>query len=80
MTTEEALQDWEEACTAAHGGAAFTSPGLTAARLIAAGDKLKELIRSYQLMDTRVLPSQAVYTAGDVSLSRSARTSGGAES
>ena len=37
-------ESWEEACSAAHGGAAVEKPLLTAARLIEAGDGLAKVI------------------------------------
>lgn len=40
-----ALEEWEAAASAAHGGTISTQPLLTAARLIAAGDQLAAALR-----------------------------------
>lgn len=42
---EKILAEWEDACVFAHGGQAQKTPGLVAARLIVAGDKLAEAVR-----------------------------------
>jgi hypothetical protein len=41
---DAALAEWEDAATFAHGGTARVKPLLTAATLIAAGDKMKRLL------------------------------------
>lgn len=39
-----AVEAWEDACSYAHTDEAKTAPLLTAARLIAAGDRLRDLL------------------------------------
>lgn len=43
---EEALTAWESACAEAHGGAARDKPLLTTARLIVAGDRLRDIVHA----------------------------------
>ena len=56
---EEALAAWESACAEAHGGAARDKPLLTTARLIVAGDRLRDVVHD------RARPRLYGLTAGE---------------